>query len=216
MIMTFHVKSIGADISNTSPACTWYRIDPKIPSTAHLYHRDALSKLATVSFYVRVGLFIILLVCLCFSSVMWLHTISGNQCEITRNKRQLYLFFQNYQRCGSLVRSDEEPLTDMASDPSLPLTCFRVRSISMPWFHGAAGLARQSPAFPLREMSTFCLRRFLKASAITITPSYVRAEVYWDTAGRRGGEEEEEWAKFQERKPKPSVGGSFTCCYDFL
>lgn len=103
----------------------------------------------------------------------------------------------------------------MTSDSSLPLTCFRVRSISMPWFHGAAGLARQSPAFPLREMSTFCLRRFLKASAITITPSYVSAEVYWDTAGR--GEEEEERAdRVTGEKPKPSVGGSFTCCYDFL
>lgn len=66
----------------------------------------------------------------------------------------------------------------------LRLTCFRVRSISMPWFHGAAGLARQSPAFPRLEMSTFCLRRFLKASAITITPSYVSAEVYCET--RRG------------------------------
>lgn len=66
--------------------------------------------------------------------------------------------------------------------PLMPrLTCFRVRSISMPWFHGAAGLARQSPAFPRLEMSTFCLRRFLKASAITITPSYVSAEVYCET-----------------------------------
>lgn len=71
---------------------------------------------------------------------------------------------------------------------SVHVTCLSVRSMSMPWFQGAAGLARQSPALPLREMSTFCLRRFRKASAITITPSYVRAEVYCRNRGSLKGQ----------------------------
>lgn len=71
---------------------------------------------------------------------------------------------------------------------SVHVTCLSVRSMSMPWFQGAAGLARQSPALPLREMSTFCLRRFRKASAITITPSYVRAEVYYRNRGSLKGQ----------------------------
>lgn len=71
---------------------------------------------------------------------------------------------------------------------SVHVTCLSVRSMSMPWFQGAAGLARQSPALPMREMSTFCLRRFLKASAITITPSYVRAEVYYRKRGSWKGQ----------------------------
>ncbi len=71
---------------------------------------------------------------------------------------------------------------------SVHVTCLSVRSMSMPWFQGAAGLARQSPALPLREMSTFCLRRFLKASAITITPSYVSAEVYYRKRGSWKGQ----------------------------
>lgn len=80
-------------------------------------------------------------------------------------------------------------------------TCLSVRSMSMPWFQGAAGFARQSPALPLREMSTFCLRRFLKASAITITPSYVRAEVY--CIERRSGK--------SHRNAKHLVQPSFKC-----
>lgn len=50
--------------------------------------------------------------------------------------------------------------------------------MSMPWLHGTAGLARQSPALPLRDTSTLCLRRYRKASAITRMASWVRADVY--------------------------------------
>lgn len=39
------------------------------------------------------------------------------------------------------------------------LTIFRALSISIPWLQGTAGLARQSPALPLLETSTRCLRR---------------------------------------------------------
>lgn len=39
------------------------------------------------------------------------------------------------------------------------LTIFSALSISIPWLHGTAGLARQSPALPLLETSTRCLRR---------------------------------------------------------
>lgn len=59
------------------------------------------------------------------------------------------------------------------------LTCLSVLSMSIPCPQGAAGFARQSPALPLLEISIFCLLRFLKVSAITRTPSYVRADVYW-------------------------------------
>lgn len=66
-------------------------------------------KLATVSLYLTVGLFIILLVCLCFSSVPWLNTISGNQCKMTSNKIQLCSFFQNHQHHSFFsFRSDDD------------------------------------------------------------------------------------------------------------
>lgn len=70
-------------------------------------------------------------------------------------------------------------------------TCLSARSISIPWFQGAAGLARQSPALPRRLMSIFWRRRVRKASAITRTPSYVRDEVYWRTEENREREETE-------------------------
>lgn len=57
-------------------------------------------------------------------------------------------------------------------------TCCSALWMSMPCPQGTAGLARQSPALPRREMSIRCLRRFWNASAITRTPSYVRADVY--------------------------------------
>ncbi len=57
-------------------------------------------------------------------------------------------------------------------------TCLRARSISNPWAHGTAGLARQSPLLPRRLMSILCLCRKRNASVITCTASYVRAEVY--------------------------------------
>lgn len=62
--------------------------------------------------------------------------------------------------------------------PSWFPTCCRALWMSMPCPQGTAGLARQSPALPRREMSMRCRRRFWKASAITRTPSYVRADVY--------------------------------------
>lgn len=160
-----------------------------------MYRRDALLQLATVNFYLTVGLFIITFVCLRFSSVLWLRTISGNQCIMTSEKINQLIFLLKISSATRGLRP---------SNSGLPLTCFRVRSISMPWFQGAAGLARQSPALPLREMSTFCLRRFLKASAITITPSYVSAEVYWDTRERSEG------GRVTGGKRKSSVAGSFT------
>lgn len=57
-------------------------------------------------------------------------------------------------------------------------TCCSALWMSMPCPQGTAGLARQSPALPRREMSIRCFRRFWNASAITRTPSYVRADVY--------------------------------------
>lgn len=48
----------------------------------------------------------------------------------------------------------------------------------MPCPQGAGGLARHSPALPLREMSILCLLKFWKAVDMTFTPSYVRAPVY--------------------------------------
>lgn len=57
-------------------------------------------------------------------------------------------------------------------------TCCKARWMSMPCPHGAGGLARHSPALPLREMSILCLLKFWKAVDITFTPSYVRAPVY--------------------------------------
>lgn len=38
-------------------------------------------------------------------------------------------------------------------------TIFKARSMSMPWLQGTAGLARQSPALPLRDTSTRWRRR---------------------------------------------------------
>lgn len=58
-------------------------------------------------------------------------------------------------------------------------TILRALSMSMPWLQGTAGLARQSPALPLRETSTRWRRRYRKASAITRMASWVRADVYW-------------------------------------
>lgn len=57
-------------------------------------------------------------------------------------------------------------------------TCCRARWMSMPCPQGAGGLARHSPALPLREMSILCLLKFWKAVDMTFTPSYVRAPVY--------------------------------------
>lgn len=51
------------------------------------------------------------------------------------------------------------------------VTCLSVLSMSIPWPQGAAGFARQSPAFPLLEISIFCLLRLRNVSAITRTPS---------------------------------------------
>lgn len=50
-------------------------------------------------------------------------------------------------------------------------TCLSARSISIPWFQGAAGLAKQSPALPRRLISIFWRRSVRKASAIMRTPS---------------------------------------------
>lgn len=58
-------------------------------------------------------------------------------------------------------------------------TCCKALWISMPCPQGAGGLARHSPALPLREMSILCLLKFWKAVDMTFTPSYVRAPVYW-------------------------------------
>lgn len=58
-------------------------------------------------------------------------------------------------------------------------TIFKARSMSMPWLQGTAGLARQSPALPLRDTSTRWRRRYRKASAITRMASWVSADVYW-------------------------------------
>lgn len=69
-------------------------------------------------------------------------------------------------------------------------TCLRARSISIPWFQGAAGLARQSPALPRRLISIFWRRRVRKASAITRTPSYVSDDVYWGIRERAEGKDE--------------------------
>lgn len=63
----------------------------------------------------------------------------------------------------------------------LSRTIFRALSMSMPWLQGTAGLARQSPALPLRDTSTRWRRRYLKASAITRMASWVRADVYCKT-----------------------------------
>lgn len=52
--------------------------------------------------------------------------------------------------------------------------------MSMPWLQGTAGLARQSPALPLRDTSTRWRRRYRKASAITRMASWVSADVYWN------------------------------------
>lgn len=62
-------------------------------------------------------------------------------------------------------------------------TVLRALSMSMPWLHGTAGLARQSPALPRRDTSTRCRRRYRKASAITRMASWVRAEVYCGNTG---------------------------------
>lgn len=62
-----------------------------------------------------------------------------------------------------------------------PPTILRALSMSMPWLQGTAGLARQSPALPLRDTSTLCLRRYRKASARTSTASWVSADVNWNT-----------------------------------
>lgn len=58
-------------------------------------------------------------------------------------------------------------------------TCCKALCMSIPCPHGTAGLAKQSPALPRREMSILCFLRFWKASYITRTPSYVSAEVYY-------------------------------------
>lgn len=71
-----------------------------------------------------------------------------------------------------------------AAPPGL-FTCWSALWISMPWPQGAGGLARHSPAFPRREMSILCLRRFWKAVDITLTPSYVRAPVYCTQRDKR-------------------------------
>lgn len=63
---------------------------------------------------------------------------------------------------------------------ALSPTILRALSMSMPWLQGTAGLARQSPALPLRDTSTRCRRRYRKASAITRMASCVSADVYWD------------------------------------
>lgn len=65
--------------------------------------------------------------------------------------------------------------------PVIPCTwtILRALSMSMPWLQGTAGLARQSPALPLRDTSTRCRRRYRKASAITRMASWVSADVYF-------------------------------------
>lgn len=57
-------------------------------------------------------------------------------------------------------------------------TCCKALWMSMPCPQGAGGLARHSPALPLRDMSILCLLKFWKAVDMTFTPSYVRAPVY--------------------------------------
>lgn len=63
---------------------------------------------------------------------------------------------------------------------TLSPTIFKALSMSMPWLQGTAGLARQSPALPLRDTSTRWRRRYRKASAITRMASWVSADVYWN------------------------------------
>lgn len=178
-----------------------------MPSTAYLHHRDALLKLATLSSYVRVGLFIILLVCLCFSSVMWLHTISGNQCEITHNKRQLYLFFQNYQRCGS----DWYGL--WLQPPShLFQGAFHIDAL-VPRSSGVGQAVAGVP--PPRNV------HLLPSQVPEGLGHHHHAVVRQSRgvlghSGEGGGGGGGGVSGVSGEKPKPSVGGSFTCCYDFL
>ena len=83
------------------------------------------------------------------------------------------------------LRSIRQSVYTEIHDLKLVPTCLRARSMSIPWFQGAAGFARQSPALPRRLMSIFCRRRVRKASAITRTPSYVSDEVYWRMKDKR-------------------------------
>lgn len=83
--------------------------------------------------------------------------------------------------CPNICQSVYNKLRGIKALP----TCLSARSMSIPWFQGAAGLARQSPALPRRLMSIFWRRRVRKASAITRTPSYVSEEVYWRGQTRR-------------------------------
>lgn len=95
-------------------------------------------------------------------------------------------FFFGYQ-----LATFSSPLPPLSLSLSLspfllgPPTVLRALSMSMPWLHGTAGLARQSPALPRRETSTRWRRRYLKASAITRMASWVRAEVYCTKTPRK-------------------------------
>lgn len=91
-------------------------------------------------------------------------------------------FFFGYQ-----LATFSPPTLALSLSPFLlgPPTVLRALSMSMPWLHGTAGLARQSPALPRRETSTRWRRRYLKASAITRMASWVRAEVYCAKMSRK-------------------------------
>lgn len=92
---------------------------------------------------------------------------------------------------GYQLATHTTPPPFFSSLPSLILlptpsatTVLRALSMSMPWLHGTAGLARQSPALPRRDTSTRCRRRYRNASAITRMASWVRAEVYCGKNGQ--------------------------------
>lgn len=89
------------------------------------------------------------------------NTFSG--CKLLNTNEEMFLC--KFEHCCEHVREQCQ------HNSWLVPTCLSARSMSIPWFQGAAGLARQSPALPRRLMSIFCRRRVRKASAITRTPS---------------------------------------------
>lgn len=188
-ILALHVLGIGS-----------------ISSTAHLYHRDALVKLAIVIFYVRVGLFIILLVCLCFSSVMWLHTISGNLCEITRNKIQLYFLFRIIN--AAVLCSDQMmslwliwPLAPASLSPVSG--CVPYRCPGSTEQRGWPGSRRRSPSAKCPPSA------FAGSWRPRPSPSRRRTSVPRCTGTQRGGgrRRRSERTELQERNQSPAWAG---------
>ncbi len=96
-----------------------------------------------------------------------------------------------YSNSAVQVCSSSDKVTALPWEPALfwcktwVVTCCRALWMSMPWPQGAGGLARHSPAFPLREISMRWFLRFWKAVAMTVTPSYVSAPVYLDVPQTR-------------------------------